>query len=81
MTVTSSIEAQEIIAAQLTEAMTFPLVDAFDEDEIMFQEAIAGIHGSGIRFNALVMGPGMGTERWLGDVIIELISDFDYPVV
>ncbi|MEO5377263.1 MAG: NAD(P)H-hydrate dehydratase [Magnetococcus sp. DMHC-6] len=80
VTVASPASIQPQVAAQLIEAMTYPLPE----------DPLGGLHGlttvqalqkSGIKPQAMAMGPGLGMAEGTGMALESLLTLFDLPTV
>ncbi|MBW2688741.1 MAG: NAD(P)H-hydrate dehydratase [Deltaproteobacteria bacterium] len=70
--------AQPILASQLTEVMTVPLVDFKGELSLQALDALQALTGGK---QALAIGPGLGLGEEVGGLIRRLVQDSDLPMV
>ena len=76
VTVATPTTAQPGVAAKITEAMTLPL-----PIPVTAEETLATLVNHAINPAALALGPGLGSDDWLLDLLPELLKQFDVPAV
>ncbi|MBF0143229.1 MAG: NAD(P)H-hydrate dehydratase [Magnetococcales bacterium] len=76
ITVATPAAAQAQVAAPITEAMTLPLPDTGDGEQ-----CLARIRESGVEPRAMAIGPGLGSDPWVGHLVTALMEAVMVPAV
>lgn len=72
------ISLNPIMEQKLTEVITIPVAE---KDGRITKDALTDIKNSGIRFDVLAIGPGLGRTDDVKEAIVEILNWFDGPIV
>ncbi len=67
-----------IMEQKLTEVITIPVSE---EDGRITKDALTDLKNSGIRFDVLAIGPGLGRTDRVKEAVVEILNWFDGPIV